>query len=155
MLYSVSGERSSNWIVRNLKYPLLSLVVNKLTKQLKLGDTMSSLVHVKSWNLFCAKPLPEPIMTYCQSDQQEQASVKFESKYSSFLSSNCNWKCCKRIVSHFVRASMSKIKQNQLTYRKISSISRTISQNLNVSCILLQLSSLNPLKPGVKLRMKM
>ena len=40
-------------------------------------------------------------------------------------------------------------------YRKTSSISRTKSQNLNVSCIPLQLSSLNPLKPGVKLRMKM
>ena len=40
-------------------------------------------------------------------------------------------------------------------YRKTSSISRTKSQNLNVSCILLQLSSLNPLKPCVKLRMKM
>ena len=40
-------------------------------------------------------------------------------------------------------------------YRKTSSISRTQSQNLNVSCILLQLSSLNPLKPVVKLRMKM
>ena len=42
-----------------------------------------------------------------------------------------------------------------LYYRKTSSISRTKSQNLNVSCILLQLSSLNPLKQGVKLRMKM
>ena len=40
-------------------------------------------------------------------------------------------------------------------YHKTSSISRTKSQNLNVSCILLQLSSLNLLKPGVKLRMKM
>ena len=40
-------------------------------------------------------------------------------------------------------------------YRKTSSISRTKSQTLIVSCILLQLSSLNPLKPGVKLRMKM
>ena len=42
-----------------------------------------------------------------------------------------------------------------LDYRKTSSISRTKSQNVNVSCVLLQLSSLNPLKPGVKLRMKM
>ena len=41
------------------------------------------------------------------------------------------------------------------SYRKTSGISRTKSQNLIVSCILLQLSSLNPLKPGVKLRMKM
>ena len=34
------------------------------------------------------------------------------------------------------------------TNRKTSSISHTKSQHLNVSCILLQLSSLNPLKPG-------
>ena len=40
-------------------------------------------------------------------------------------------------------------------YRKNSGLSRTKSQSLNVSCIVLQLSSLNPLKPGVKLRMKM
>ena len=35
------------------------------------------------------------------------------------------------------------------------SLSLSLSQSLNVSCILLQLSSPNPLKPGVKLRMKM
>ena len=40
-------------------------------------------------------------------------------------------------------------------YRKTSSISRTKSQNLKVSCLLLQWSLPNPLKPGVKLRMKM
>ena len=40
-------------------------------------------------------------------------------------------------------------------YRKTYSKSRTKSQELNVSCILLQLSLLNSLKPGVKLRMKM
>ena len=34
-------------------------------------------------------------------------------------------------------------------YRKTSSISRTKSQSLNVSCIIAQLSSLNPLKPRV------
>ena len=34
-------------------------------------------------------------------------------------------------------------------YRKTSSINRTKSPNLNVSCILLQLSSLNPSKPCV------
>ena len=40
-------------------------------------------------------------------------------------------------------------------YRKTSSISCNKSQNLNVSCIPLRLSSLNPLKQAVKLRMKM
>ena len=42
-----------------------------------------------------------------------------------------------------------------LMYRKTPNIGRTKFENLNLSCILLQLSSLNPLKPGVKLRMKM
>ena len=40
-------------------------------------------------------------------------------------------------------------------YCKTFSISHTKSQNLNVSCIVLRLSSLNPLKPGVKLRTQM
>ena len=40
-------------------------------------------------------------------------------------------------------------------YRKTSCINRTKSQNLNVSYLVLQLSLLNPLKPGVKSRMKM
>ena len=40
-------------------------------------------------------------------------------------------------------------------YRKISNISRTKSQNLNDSRIVLQLSLPNPLKSGVKSRMKM
>ena len=40
-------------------------------------------------------------------------------------------------------------------YRKISNIRRTKSQNLNDSRLVLQLSVPNPLKPGVKSRMKM
>ena len=40
-------------------------------------------------------------------------------------------------------------------YRQISNISHTNSQNLIVSRLVLQLSLPNPLKPGVKLRMKM
>ena len=53
---------------------------------------------------------------------------------------------------HHRRRGMGK---KNTTYRKTSSINRTKSQNLNVSCIPLQLSSLNPMKPCVKLRMKM
>ena len=40
-------------------------------------------------------------------------------------------------------------------YRKISNIRRTKSQNLNVSRFILQLFVPNPMKPGVKLEMKM
>ena len=42
-----------------------------------------------------------------------------------------------------------------LIYDKTSNISHTESQNLIDSCLVLQLSLPNPLKPGVKLRMKM
>ena len=41
------------------------------------------------------------------------------------------------------------------SYRKISNISRTESQNLNDSRLVLQLSLPTPLKPVVKSRMKM
>ena len=40
-------------------------------------------------------------------------------------------------------------------YRQISNISRTKYQNLNMSCVFLQLSLPNSLKPGVKSRTKM
>ena len=45
--------------------------------------------------------------------------------------------------------------QGKYNYRKTASISGTKSQNLNVYNLVLQLSLLNPLKPGVKSRMKM
>ena len=41
------------------------------------------------------------------------------------------------------------------TYRQFSNIRRTQSQNIYVSRVVLQLSLPNPLKPDVKLRMKM
>ena len=40
-------------------------------------------------------------------------------------------------------------------YRKIASIIRSESPNLNVSCLVFQLALPNPLKPGVETRMKM
>ena len=39
-----------------------------------------ALVKVMACRLFDAKPLPEPILTYCQFDLKEQASVQLESK---------------------------------------------------------------------------
>ena len=47
------------------------------------------------------------------------------------------------------------LKESNAYYRKTPSISRTKYQSLNVSCIALQLSAINLLKPGIKLRMKM
>ena len=41
-----------------------------------------------------------------------------------------------------------------LVYHKISNIKRTKSENLSDCCLVLQLPLANPLKPDVKLRMK-
>ena len=38
--------------------------------------------------MFGAKPLPEPMLTYGQFDPQEKTSVKFESKYKTFIREN-------------------------------------------------------------------
>ena len=42
-----------------------------------------------------------------------------------------------------------------VSYCQTSNISCTKSQNINASCLVLQLSLPNPLKPGIKLRIKM
>ena len=39
--------------------------------------TGPSLVQVMACRLFGAKPLPEPMLAYCQLDSKEQTSVKF------------------------------------------------------------------------------
>ena len=71
----------------------------------------------------------------------------------------------KIIKSQFFQATETPLKLSPLHsgyifnlyryYRKISNTSRTKSQTLNVSRLVLQLSLPNPMKPGVKLRMKM
>ena len=47
------------------------------------------------------------------------------------------------------------VASHYLNYRQISNIRRTNSHNVIVSRLVLKLSFPNPLKPGVKLRMKM
>ena len=47
--------------------------------------TGSTLVQVMACRLFGAKPLPEPMMAYCQLDSLEQTSVTIQSKYKLFI----------------------------------------------------------------------
>ena len=68
--------------------------------------TESALVQVMACRLFGAKPLPEPMFTFCQLDHQEHTSVKFESKYKTFNSRKCIWKCRLRNCGHLVSASV-------------------------------------------------
>ena len=57
-------------------------------------------------HLVGAKPLSEPLLPYCQLDPKEHISVKFESKYRTFHSRKCTWKCRLESGGHFVSALM-------------------------------------------------
>ena len=62
-----------------------------------------ALFQIMACQLFGAKALPKPMMTYCQLNPKEQTSVKFEPKYEVFHS----WKrICKDLLRngwHFVQ----------------------------------------------------
>ena len=63
----------------------------------------SALVQIMACGLFGAKPLPKPMLGYCQLDPQEQISVKFESNYKALHSRKCIWKYRLRNGAHFVQ----------------------------------------------------
>ena len=52
--------------------------------------SMSALVEAIVCHLFGTKPLPEPVLAYCQ---LEQTSMAFESKCKIFHPWKCIWKC--------------------------------------------------------------
>ena len=53
----------------------------------------SALVQIMAGRLFGTKPLPEPMLAYCQLDSWEQISVNFESELYHFHSRKFIWKC--------------------------------------------------------------
>ena len=63
----------------------------------------SALVQVMACRLFGAKSTPEPMLAYCKLDLEEQTSMNFESKYKTFYSWKCIWKCRLRNGGHFVQ----------------------------------------------------
>ena len=65
------------------------------------------------------------------------------------------WVNLKWIWTISPKAQTSLVKISKQNYCQVSNIRRTKFQNLNVSCLVLQLPLCNLLKPGVKLRMKM
>ena len=76
----------------------------------------SALVQIMACCLFSTKPLSKPMLSHCQLDPWEQTSVKFQSKYNTFYSRNCIWKCHLWIGSHFVQGEMSKTKHPLVTW---------------------------------------
>ena len=103
------------------------------------------------------------------SNQQYRISILFLRWYIwLFLDWNgyqTQWTQCRLCVESFniqglecqMKVSRADVNTSHIycgMYRKVFNIRRTKSQNLNVSCLILQFSLPNPLKPDVKLRMK-
>ena len=55
--------------------------------------TGSALVQVMACRPFGVKPLPEPMIAYCQLDSWEQISANIESELYHFHSRKCIWNC--------------------------------------------------------------
>ena len=51
-----------------------------------IRDLLSSLFQIMACSLFSTKPLPEPVVTYCQLDPQEHISMKYNLKFKHFHS---------------------------------------------------------------------
>ena len=67
----------------------------------------SALVQIMACRLFGAKLLSKPMLGYCQLDPWEQTSVKFESKYKTFVGENTIENVVCQNGSHFVQGGMS------------------------------------------------
>ena len=142
--------------------------------------TRPALLQVMAWRLFSAKPLPEPMVAYCQLDFWEQIRIRILSfslkkmhlklssaKMAAILSRGRGLKplvtsgFLPQRASHAGSVTMSwhhhelHNRSHIKTYHKISNIRHTNSPNLNVPRLVLQLSLPNAMKPGVKSKMKM
>ena len=65
-----------------------------------------TLVQILARRLFGAKPLSEPMLSYCHLDHKERILVKFRLKFKSFHSRKYTWNCRLRNGGHFVSTSM-------------------------------------------------
>ena len=63
----------------------------------------TALAQVMACRLLDTKPLPEPMLIYCQLEPSGQLSMKIESQFLHFHSRICVWKCCLRNGSHLVQ----------------------------------------------------
>ena len=67
----------------------------------------SALVQIMACRLDGAKPLSEPMLTYCQLDPKEHISMRFHLKFIYSHSRKCVWKCRLRNGGHFDQGEMS------------------------------------------------
>ena len=86
----------TKWSLHIFKRFALRQTVYEISAQWQINASVSWPISL-SWVMACclssAKSLPEPVLSFCQLDPQEQTSVTFNSKCKSFLSRKYILKC--------------------------------------------------------------
>ena len=81
----ISGKFAS-WLQRNVNSsPPSATYMRRWTE--------SALIQIMACRLDGAKPLSEPMLTYCQLCPKEHTSMKFYLKFKYFHSTKCVWTC--------------------------------------------------------------
>ena len=131
-LASILHNRYANYLIGS-DVSILIKISHKFVPKVGINN-IPALVQIMAWHRPGDKPLSEPMMVSLLMLDPLQQPLD---------------------TTYLNKAQVNSTFSIDGIYRKTSSISRTKSQNLNVSCLLLQWSLPNPLKQGVKLRMKM
>ena len=130
--WSSADRRCSNyiWVFNNFiaKVRLIFEVLWTLRKKLQWNFNQNT-------NFFIHENALENVV-------YEMAAIFSKMRWVNFLIA---------MISHIILP----VRLSDIIYGQTSNIRCTKSQNLNVSCLVSQLSLLNPLKPGIKSRMKM
>ena len=123
---------------------------NRTMHTLKLSDHTFKLTHLPSCRMYAsvkwvnigsdnglrldgAKPLSEPVLTYCQLEFKEHSSMKFYLKFKYFHSQKCAWTCCLRNGGHFVQGGLFEM------YKAIQILGRYIiaaTYKTNMACLM-------------------
>ena len=113
MCHVLVQNKSIQFVLMNYLYTLVPPVLPHSINLLRPSDAymrqynITKLLQIMAYRLFAAKPLSEAMLPCCQLDPMEHISVKFYSKFKSFHSRKCTWKCCLGNGSNFVSASIN------------------------------------------------
>ena len=142
------GACSPHLCITALAYVLFENLYHSIPHIRRIGDIM-----VSCWS---SQPYDPTIQTIWWLRSTRQIAVRFRAHFVSNSATSWLWLWWVSGQGHLLAlVQMVCLVVDVRIYRWISDISRTKSQNLNVSRFVLQLSLPNLLKPGVKLRMKM
>ena len=86
----------------------LERLVNKILNYMRRW-TGSAIVQIMACWQHSAKPLSEPMLTYCQWDPKEYISMKFYLQLKYFHSRKWDWTCRLWYGDHFVQGEMSEL----------------------------------------------